>query len=874
MATRTSSGPLRVVLWVLGAIAALVLIAWIALAILLPPAKVKALVEQQLAQTLARPVRFESASVSLFPPVRLAVSDLALAEPGGFEQGNAVALARLDLDVDVFALLARRLVVRRLVLEHPQLHLVLRADGTTNFDGLMKPPAAGAAAPGAPAPAFDLAVQSLVIRDGEVLVDDLKSARRTAFEIGSGLAFGAEQGGARISTSGRTTIRGLSFGPLAAARRSDLNTALAKITWVIEHRGKFDAGSKRLALERLGLAFGRTSLDVSGVIDDPGPQAAVDLRARGHDIDLGDVLRALAVADAAALHGIAGGGQLEFDLATRGRLGGARLPDVTGMLRVKNGAFRYPGAPAGVEALALTANFAPDSLGIPDLACRVSGQPVHAQLAVTRFADPIVRFAVQGDLDLAVVGPLAAPKDVKLGGRAAVNVSGRGRAKDPGSIALEGTAKLSEVSVTAPQLPNPIQHVNGALAFSNARATVKALTLAAGKSSLTLDADVTRPLALMAKPDSVPPAGVNFTLRSPYLDLAEVMPGGGGAPILPNATGGGTVAIARLKQQKLDVSNVNAKVAFEPGVLSVPSYALDGYGGALAGSARLDFHDPAKPAYALKAKIDSVRAEQILGAWTPLQGLIKASLNTSLDLSGAGTQPAQIAQSLTAIGAAALANGTIGPGPSLDAIAQFVKVPQFKEVSFRDLKVPFHVEKGRVITDGAKLTGSFGDWTFVGGAGFDGALDYAVSVTLPPDVVAKLDAKSALAAGALADDQGRVLLDLKLTGNAKSPKVAWDTNAMRDRLAGRASAALAEQRSKLAQELSRSLTPQNLSSPDSLKKLEQQLKAANVDTLKKVATGLFNSIFKPVKKDTTKAKPPAPAASPTPAPAAPDTAAH
>ena len=34
----------------------------------------------------------------------------------------------------------------------------------------------------------------------------------------------------------------------------------------------------------------------------------------------------------------------------------------------------------------------------------------------------------------------------------------------------------------------------------------------AGKSSLTLDATVTRPLAAMAKPGAVPPAGVDFAM--------------------------------------------------------------------------------------------------------------------------------------------------------------------------------------------------------------------------------------------------------------------------------------------------------------------------------------------------------------------------
>ena len=44
--------------------------------------------------------------------------------------------------------------------------------------------------------------------------------------------------------------------------------------------------------------------------------------------------------------------------------------------------------------------------------------------------------------------------------------------------------------------------------------------------------------------------------------------------------------------------------------------------------------------------------------------------------------------------------------------------------------------------------------------GFDGALDYAVSATLPPEVLGRGGVQGALAAGLLSDDRGRLLLDL------------------------------------------------------------------------------------------------------------------
>lgn len=777
----------------------LVLLAWIALAIALPPARVKSLVEAQLRTALRREARFESASVGLFPPVRLSVRKLELAEPGGFAQGAALSAGAVDLDLDVFALLSRRVRVRRLAIVQPALHLLLRADGSSNLDSLGAPPQ-----PGAPPPAMDLDVREFAIRDGRVLVDDLRAGRRTALGLETTTSLQAEGGGARVATAGVTEVTGVAFGPLSAARLSDLHQGLAKLVFHLEHQGKFDAKQNRLALEKLALKLGRSQLAVSGLVDDVGPHARFDLRAKGEGLDFGEVLAWIAVADAKAVKGLSGRGTMAFDLAAKGAAPApgavAALPALTGWLTVKDAAFRYAGAPVGVEALSFSTRFTPDTVSIPDLQARVSGQPIRARLRAARFADPVVDFAVQGDLDLAAVAPLVAAQGAKVAGRASLDVRGSGRAKDPGALALDGRAELKDVSVEAPDLPKKIEGVNGVVQLSPQRAAVQHLTARAGKSSYTLDATVTRPLALMAKPDSVPPAGVTFDFRSPHLDLAELLPTTPGAPFLPNARGGGQVHIARLLQGKLDVKDVAATVALAPASLEAPAYSLKGYGGDVTGSAKFDLRDTRKPVYEIKSKVVNVQADSLLSAWTPARGLLRGTLSTDLTFAGAGQEPDDIKKTLTLVGLAALSQGQLGPGPSLQAIADLVKVPQLREVKFKELKLPMRIERGRLFTDAVTMSGPSGDWTLSGAVGFDGALDYAVSVTLPPDVAASLDAKSALAAGALADEKGRMLLDLHVGGTAKAPKVAWNTQAMRDRLAGRASQALAEQKAKLATE--------------------------------------------------------------------------
>jgi hypothetical protein len=781
-------------------VALLVVVAWAALAVLLPHDRVLAMVRAQLAASLRREARLADVSVGLWPPVRIGVRDFELAEPGGFARGTAVKVASLDLDLDVLPLLSRRVVVRRLTLGRPSLHLVLRADGSTNLDSLFAAAPARTVANRPTAP-MDLAVRSFVIRGGEVLVDDVGAGRRVLAGLETRLSLTAV-GGSRFATKGRTRVERVAFGPLAARRPADLNPALAKLVWTIGHDGRYDGAARTLELESLTLGVGRARLALAGTVRDPGPRAVLDLRAAGERVDLREVLGAVAAIDARALRGISGGGSLAFDLRVTGRLGPGARPAVTGTLAVRDGSFRYPGGAAGVDGLAFTANLAADGFTVDDLRARVGGEPLRAQLAVSRLADPQVRFALKGSLDLAALSQALAPKDTKVAGRGELNVRGSGRLRDPGSFVLDGSAALANGSIEGPALPRRVEAISATVQLAPERATMRGFTARAGRSTFTLDASLTRPLALLRRPGAAAPAGVTFTFRSPWLDLAELLPPGPGSPLAFNAQGGGRVEIARLRNGKLDVENVVANVALSPAVIAVPWFVLRAYGGTVTGRASFGFEDPASPSFAVSGRADTVEVDRVLSAWSPARGVLTGVASSEFELSGDGVRPEQLRTSLGALGLALLAQGRLS-GPVMEAIAAAARTPALREVSLRDLRLPFRIERGRVVTDSVRFSGPAGEWQMSGMVGFDGSLDYAVSATLPSSVAGGSGWRDALAAGLLSDGQGRLLVDLRVSGPARAPRVTLDSKSMRARLAGRATDALREQRARLGETLLR-----------------------------------------------------------------------
>lgn len=834
---------------------ALVVLAWGALALLLPPARARALVTAQLSRRLAREVRFEDARVAWWPLVRLEVRGLELAEPGGFAKGAAFSCGTIALDLDAWALLSRTVRVRRLELLAPELHLVRHADGRTNLDGLVttEPHAAD------PGTALDLDVQRFTIRDGRVLVDDLAGSRRTVLRLATRMTLVADRRGTRLSTSGETEVTGLAVGPLTATRLSELDPALASLTWRLSHRGTYDAAQQRLALEALTLTFGRTGLTCVGVVDSVGLRPRVDLRVEGTRLDVASLLEWASHAEVAAIEGVRGRGTLAFALRVRGAIVPGARPEVTGTVRLTDGALRHPASPTEVTAIAFAATLRPDSVRVESLRATVAGQPLTADLVAWSFADPHVAFRVRGDVDLAVVAPLVAPAGTAVAGRVALDLQGRGRTAEPAGMALGGTATLREVRVVTPGSPQPLEHVNGRLSFADDVARVSGLSLRAGGSALTLDARVTQPLALLAPPDRHAPALVEFTLDSPGLDLADLLPTTPGAPFLPNARGTGRVRLARLQQDRLAVRDVEADVRLLPAILEVPRFALAGYGGTVSGRARFDLHDTQRPLVDVHTTVTGVHADSLLAAWTPVRGLLAGTLDTKLELASEGRAIADVKRTLTLVALASVREGRLGPGPAFEAVSRFVNVPRLRQLDFTRLDLPLRIEHGRVVTDPVVITGAAGEWRLAGAVGFDGSLDYAVSVTLPATALPALEARSALAAGALSDAQGRLLLDLRVTGPAAAPRVTWDTRAMQARLAGRASAALTEQRARLEAEAreaaQRALEARLTGRRDSLTTTPITPGAVR-DTLASAARGLLRGFFsrgsRPAAPDTTK----------------------
>jgi AsmA protein len=182
----------KVIKWLLaivvGLIAIILVSVWVA-PMVINFDRYKPLIETEASKVLGRPVTVGGKiEPSVFPWIGVAIHDLHLGNPRGFEQKDFVSIGLFEVRIKLWPLLFGNYKLKRFVLNDPRIVLIKQKDGRTNWEGLGEttakkpgpkprgtPPAKG------PLPIKGLAVGQFAISNGSLQYID--QAARARHEI-------------------------------------------------------------------------------------------------------------------------------------------------------------------------------------------------------------------------------------------------------------------------------------------------------------------------------------------------------------------------------------------------------------------------------------------------------------------------------------------------------------------------------------------------------------------------------------------------------------------------------------------------------------------------------------------------------------------
>ncbi len=722
------------------------------------------------------------------------VEDLRAVAP---DSSQRIRIASTDLYVKLLPLLGRRVELRQVVLHHPELELrpAVPAMSAPRGPGTAPPP-------GSPAFAF-LAVERWSVDQGAyVQTGPLGTLTLNAVDLTGGFSWSAETGAA--GTARGTVGSGLWSGASGAFGLPGFRA-----------RADFDlnAAGDSLDLPAITVESGDVAARLSGSFTRVGAEWPGAVEGRVEPVRWDAIRSILPEEDLAALAGV--------DLDGSFALPGLRIEHteagenrVSGRLVFSEVSLKAPSAPLGLTGAGGTVDFAPGVVALEKAKGRLGDHGITVSARLEGTPPSRVEASVATRIDgatLAGLLPAAVPLTLAAG-TVDLDLSAAG----PFPVArtrlpeLTGTVDLAGFAGTYRALP--IREGRGRLRFAGHAVEVRDFGAAVGRSDFAVDGT----LADIARPD------LHFTWNSERLDLNELFPEaaasadtGGTAPLV-GVPGTGTVRVGSLRFRKTELRAVTAKVTVGLDGVRAEDIAAELYGGAATGRLALaPVEDGTTWRYEGRVSLKQVQVGSVLTDWTPMGKRVEGTATAVMTFSGREGPGADPLRALDLSATTDMGQGAILNVPALRSIAAYLNLKEAagERWPFRSLAAAFAVKDGRLILDTLRVAQTGLGWAIGGTVGLDGTL--ALSGILLADP-ARIDLPSEfqLLAPYVAQADGRIPVDFKLTGGAASPTVSVDWDALARRATEKART---DEREKIENELEKSITdPKTL---DKLKKL-------------------------------------------------------
>lgn len=668
---RSRHSPLRVILYVVLGVFAVLALAVVAVVELINPNAYKPQIEAAVQRATGRALTLSGpiAIVSYTRPT-IAISGVAFANMPGGTRPQMLTVRSIEADIGWRALLQGRVTIARLVLDHPDLLLETDKQGHGNWE--MSP--ARPAAPAQPAPANPAApgarpvfsVQTLHVKDASVTWHDGRTGRvttvampRVSFTAGS--LTSPVQVTADMSAEGHSMQLIGQIGPL-------------------ERLFETAAGSGQPWPVDLHATTQGAQIDLSGTIADPRSLAGYALRVRAEVIDVAD-LEALSPVPLPALHDLS----LNATIADHGglipalqslslRLGRSDLDPLLPGVAVSEanidasapdkpihvaiqGALR--GAPLSIIAdLGAPATLTGDITGkktpfpidvdLEAANARITAKGVIADPAHLRGTDVVLSARIP---DLSSLSPLVfrnlpALHDVSFD----AHLQDAGGADGTSAIAVHGLSlALPQLALGGDLVVTPGAHprITGSLAMPR------------------LDLDDLTDILQAPAPGQLPPPPAPPSRALPHifsstpfalgpLHLADLDLNFDGTNLV---TGGGTVASFAMH------------ATLQDGNLTLANGAADLPGGHVTFALGLDARTPT-PKVTLKLTGPSLATAKVLG-FLSIAPLLDGTAQLHVDVAGSGVSPHAVAGALGGTVGLAMAGGSFDGrilGPTLDGM--------------------------------------------------------------------------------------------------------------------------------------------------------------------------------------------------------------
>ena len=750
--------------------------------------KIEKLVKQEGNKMLNAQFDFSALDISLirnFPSASITLEDFWLKGAGEFQNDTLIQAGELTAAVNLFSLFGNSgYDISKIIIEDTKVKAIVLENGHPNWD-VMKPSADTTDTEETPTESAPIRIklQKLSIKDLSVSYDDRQGGMYAAINHLNATCsgdFGSEH----------TTVD-LSMETPSLTYRTGGIPFLNKARLEADMNVDADFANNKYTLKDNTISLNAIQVNIDGWAAMQKNGIGMDMKLNTNEVGFKELLSLIPAIYAKDFQDLKTDGKASLTAFAKGILGQDQVPQFEVALDVKDGMFRYPSLPAGVENINITANVKNAGGNIDATEITVSpfdfvlaGNPFSLKASVkTPVSDPDLQASAQGTLDLGKIKEVYPLEDMTLNGtiQADMNLAGKLsyiEKEQYDQMKAAGSIRLNNMKLNLQDMP-AIDIQRSTFSFSPRYLQLSETTINIGQNDLTVDSRFENYLGYALKGSTLKG---NLNISSNHIHVNDFISSDTTTVQAPETHDSTTVSSseagviripenidftmqANLKEvlfDKMKLETVNGVLTVKNGTVDMRNLSFNTMGGSITANGPYSAPKGVRPhlnaGFDMKG-IGFAQAYEELGLvqqlapiFSGLKGNFSGNLkiNTPLD-----EKMSPVMQQVQGSGSLSTKDLSLSDVKFINQVADIVKKPSMKDIQVKDLNLDFEIADGRVTTQPFDL--KLGDYTMnlSGSTGLDQTIDYTGKITLP--------------SGGIGSKLGTV--DMTIGGTFTSPKV-------------------------------------------------------------------------------------------------------
>lgn len=753
--------------------------------------KIEKLVKQEGNKMLNAQFDFSALDISLirnFPSASITLEDFWLKGAGEFQNDTLIQAGELTAAVNLFSLFGNSgYDISKIIIEDTKVKAIVLENGHPNWD-VMKPSADTTDTEETPTESAPIRIklQKLSIKDLSVSYDDQQGGMYAAINHLNATCsgdFGSE----------RTTVD-LSMETPSLTYRTGGIPFLNKARLEADMNVDADFANNKYTLKDNTISLNAIQVNIDGWAAMQKNGIGMDMKLNTNEVGFKELLSLIPAIYAKDFQDLKTDGKASLTAFAKGILGQDQVPQFEVALDVKDGMFRYPSLPAGVENINIAANVKNAGGNIDATEITVSpfdfvlaGNPFSLKASVkTPVSDPDLQATAKGTLDLGKVKEVYPLEDMTLNGtiQADMNLAGKLsyiEKEQYDQMKAAGSIRLNNMKLNLQDMP-AIDIQRSTFSFSPRYLQLSETTINIGQNDLTVDSRFENYLGYALKGSTLKG---NLNISSNHIHVNDFISSDTTTVQVPETHDSTTVSSseagviripenidftmqANLKEvlfDKMKLETVSGVLTVKNGTVDMRNLSFNTMGGSITANGAYSAPKGVQPhlnaGFDMKG-IGFAQAYEELGLvqqlapiFSGLKGNFSGNLkiNTPLD-----EKMNPVMQQVQGSGSLSTKDLSLSDVKFINQVADIVKKPSMKDIQVKDLNLDFEIADGRVTTQPFDL--KLGDYTMnlSGSTGLDQTIDYTGKITLP--------------SGGIGSKLGTV--DMTIGGTFTSPKVGID----------------------------------------------------------------------------------------------------